>query len=85
MSESDPYFYVYGYNGSDTAQAKRTNSFMQYGVLYNWEAAKAACPKGWSLPGNFFYSHYLERYLGEQSGHNMKSQSGWYESGKGEL
>ena len=26
------------------------NNLKKYGALYTWEAAKAACPKGWHLP-----------------------------------
>ena len=84
MSDSDPHYYVYGYNGNDTAQAKQTNNFMQYGALYNWEAAKVSCPRGWHLPSNFNYSYSLGRFLGENEGHKMKSQSGWYNSGNGD-
>jgi uncharacterized protein (TIGR02145 family) len=49
-SEIDPFYYVYGYQGTDILAAKATDNYKTYGVLYNWEAAKASCPKGWHLP-----------------------------------
>lgn len=57
-------YYVYGYNGINTAAAKATPNYLNYGVLYNWAAAmtsksesntnpsgvKGICPEGWHLP-----------------------------------
>lgn len=49
-SETSPRCYVMGYNGYNITEAKATSSYGDYGVLYNWEAAKALCPPGWRLP-----------------------------------
>lgn len=49
-SYTEPYYYVYGYNGTSVSEAKATDNYTTYGVLYNWPAAKAACPTGWHLP-----------------------------------
>ncbi len=63
-SETEPYYYVYGYDGTDVAEAKATDNYQTYGVLYNWTAAMAGagstnnnpsgvqgvCPTGWHLP-----------------------------------
>ncbi len=49
-SDSSPFYYVMGYEGSSVSAAKATDSYKTYGVLYNWEAAKTACPPGWRLP-----------------------------------
>nr|NQU94138.1 hypothetical protein [Bacteroidota bacterium] len=51
-SDTDPYYYVYGYNGSNVTDAKATTNYQTYGVLYNWPAATTACPPtgGWHLP-----------------------------------
>jgi uncharacterized protein (TIGR02145 family)/prepilin-type N-terminal cleavage/methylation domain-containing protein len=38
-SETDPYYYVYGYDGIDVAAAKGTDNYKELGVLYNWPAA----------------------------------------------
>ena len=62
----------------DVDAAKRKSTFQQYGVLYNWVAAKQSCPPGWYLPSNLEYNE-LNRLLGDNAGHKMKSQTGWYE------
>ncbi|MGI6335275.1 MAG: FISUMP domain-containing protein [Minisyncoccales bacterium] len=50
FSSEDPHYFVYGYGGTDVDAAKATTNYNTYGVLYNWEAAKTACPTGWHLP-----------------------------------
>lgn len=50
LSTSTPYYFVYGYNGTNTTEAKVNSNFKTYGVLYNWTAAINACPPGWHLP-----------------------------------
>ena len=61
-----PYYYVYGYEGSDVNAAKATSNYQTYGALYNWTAAMAGqesssnvpsgvqgvCPAGWHLPSD---------------------------------
>lgn len=63
-SNTQEFYYVYDYNGTNTTQAKATSNYNTYGVLYNWPAAMAgasssnnnpsgvqgACPVGWHLP-----------------------------------
>jgi uncharacterized protein (TIGR02145 family) len=65
-SETTPYYYVNGYNGTDVNAAKATENYNNYGVLYNWPAAmneaesseenpsgvQGACPAGWHLPSD---------------------------------
>jgi len=65
-SETVPYNYVYGYNGTNVSDAKSTSNFQNYGVLYNWASAmngslssnsnpsgvQGICPNGWHLPSN---------------------------------
>ena len=82
-----PHYYVYGYEGSDTGEAKATDNYKQYGVLYNWPAAmnghaasdavpsgvQGVCPAGWHLPSAAELD-VLENYLG-----------GWYEVAGGKL
>lgn len=62
-SQTIPYYYVYGYDGTNIADAKATANYSTYGVLYNWEAAIAACPTGWHLPGDAEWTE-LTDYLG---------------------
>ena len=49
-SETEPYYYVYDYQGIDTTAAKATTNYQTYGVLYNWPASQTACPAGWHIP-----------------------------------
>ncbi|HAN17456.1 MAG TPA: hypothetical protein DCQ24_02180 [Bacteroidales bacterium] len=65
-SETIPYYYVYGYNGTNVTDAKATANYSTYGVLYNWEAARAACPTGWHLPSDAEWTQ-LTTYLGGES------------------
>lgn len=51
-SEVIPKYYVYDYHGTNTQEAKSSENFSTYGVLYNLEAAKTCCPNGWHLPDN---------------------------------
>ncbi len=71
---SDPYCYVYNYNGTDVAEAKATDNFKTYGVLYNWRAARTACPDGWHLPSDTEWTQ-LENYLAN-NGHNYDGTTG---------
>lgn len=76
-SETTPYYYVYGYDGTNVTDAKATANYATYGVLYNWPAAMAGsasstanpsgvqgvCPAGWHLPSNAEWTE-LYHYLG---------------------
>ncbi|MDF1551297.1 MAG: FISUMP domain-containing protein, partial [Bacteroidales bacterium] len=42
--------WVYGYTGTSVEEAKKTENYKLFGCLYDWEAAKVYCPKGWHLP-----------------------------------
>jgi uncharacterized protein (TIGR02145 family) len=94
-SPSKPYYYVYGYNGVDLLEAKSTSNYKTYGVLYNWTAAKVACPVGWHLTSEQDWKQ-LEMVLGMSStqanskgmrggssGLKLKSTDGWNKSGNG--
>ena len=56
-------FYVYNYHGNSISEAKQTQNYQNYGVLYNMEAAQIACPNGWHMPSDDEWKE-LERYLG---------------------
>jgi len=75
QSESEPYYYVYGYNDTCVATAKTTDSYNTYGVLYNWSAAmngaldypggvKGICPEGWHLPRDVDWSQLTDNLGG---------------------
>src|SRR5690554_3255453 len=60
------YVYGYGYDGTNVAEAKATDNYATYGVLYNWTAAMNACPDGWHLPSDAEWTE-LTDYLGGES------------------
>ena len=71
------YYYVYGYDGTNVTDAKATDNYTTYGVLYNWTAAmdgeassttnpsgiQGVCPTGWHLPSDAEWIE-LTDYLG---------------------
>ncbi|MGI6411769.1 MAG: fibrobacter succinogenes major paralogous domain-containing protein [Bacteroidales bacterium] len=79
-SQSTPYYYVYGYDGTNVTDAKATSNYNTYGVLYNRPAAMAGsasstanpsgvqgvCPTGWHLPSDAEWTE-LTDYLGGTS------------------
>ena len=79
-SNTTPYYYVYGYVGTNVTTAKATSNYTTYGVLYNWPAAmagsssstanpsgvKGVCPAGWHLPSVDEWTQ-LTDYLGGTS------------------
>lgn len=96
-SEYSVYYYVYDYIGTSVNIAKTKPNYASYGVLYNWLAAKSACPLGWHLPNEEEWN-VLEGYLGMSQedvdgygwresgsvGKALKSTSGWIENGNGD-
>jgi len=83
FSETKPYYYVYGYNGSNVMAAKATDSYKTYGVLYNWTAAMTACPPGWHLATDADWKS-LESSLGmgneelDKEGYRDNNEVGYY-------
>ena len=89
-SEVNPYYYVYDYDGTSLTAAKATTNYATYGVLYNFAAARIACPLGWHLPSDTEWTE-LENYLAnngynydgtigsgrEKIAKSMASASGW--------
>jgi uncharacterized protein (TIGR02145 family) len=72
-SETTPLYYVIGYDGTNVSDAKATANFSKYGVLYNWTAAKTACPAGWHLPGDTEWTQLTDFLGGEAvSGGKLK-------------
>jgi uncharacterized protein (TIGR02145 family) len=79
-SSTEPYYYVYDYEGTDPAAAKATTNYTTYDVLYNWPAAmngaassnsnpsgvQGVCPSGWHLPSDAEWTT-LTDYLGGES------------------
>jgi uncharacterized protein (TIGR02145 family) len=64
-SETEPYYYVYDYQGTDVTAAKSTDNYETYGVLYNWPAVmtEGICPSGWHIPSDEEFTE-LTDFLG---------------------
>ena len=56
-------YYVYDYLGNDVSEAKETQNYKDFGVLYNMLAAQEACPVGWHIPSDVEWKE-LDKYLG---------------------
>jgi uncharacterized protein (TIGR02145 family) len=92
-SETEAYYYVYGYIGTNVEDAKATDNYKLYGVLYNWPAVMAGasgsnanpsgvrgiCPAGWHVPSNAEFKQ-LADFLGGESiaGAKLKSTGTTY-------
>ena len=63
-SQTTPCYYVYDYYGTSVKEAKATENYTTYGVLYNLPAACSSCPSGWYLPDDEAWKELIE-YVGE--------------------
>ena len=72
-NNTDHYYYVYNYQGSDVTEAKATADYQTYGVLYNWPSSLDVCPDDWHLPADAEWT-VLTTYLGGEgvAGGKMK-------------
>lgn len=80
VSDSESYYYVYGYDGADVLEAKATSNYENYAVLYNWHVTmnaaasstlnpsgiRGVCPEGWHIPSDGEWGDLIE-YLGGES------------------
>ena len=56
----------------------------EFGLLYTWEAAKKACPKGWHLATDSEWSMLVSEFGGtDKAGEALKSRKGWNDQGNG--
>jgi len=63
------------------AYENKTENLITYGYLYNWEAAKKSCPKGWHLPSNAEWEILINFYGGDTvAAGNLKSNTLWKDS-----
>jgi len=86
-------FWVYGFRGRDVDEARQSEMYKTYGVLYNWLAACNSCPEGWRLPTDVDWQE-LEMTLGMipgeaekrlwrgsgETGKKLMSKEGWYKN-----
>ena len=86
-SISFPYYYVYDYHGEDDSVAKNTLNYLIYGVLYNWTAARQACPRGWHLPSHDEWRVLIDYIATEghsgSEGTVLKATFSWNGNGNG--
>ena len=84
-SETDPYYYVYDYQGTDVEAAKATENYETYGVLYNWPAVmtEGICPSGWHVPSDEEFTQLTDFLGAGVAGYAMKSTTGWNNNGNG--
>ena len=82
-SNTDPYYYVSGYNGTDITAAKVIDNYEIYGVLYNWPAAMDACPSGWHLPSDEEWTQLTDYLGGEGSAGAKLKATGTVQEGTG--
>jgi len=82
-------YYVYGYDGTNVDEAKATNNYANYGVLYGWLAAMAwtesseenpigvqgVCPDGWHLPSSEEWEQLIDFVGGMEHGGKLKAVS----------
>lgn len=73
---TEPYYYVIGYEGTNVETTKATDNYNKYGVLYNWLAAKAACPPGWHLPSDTEWTELANYFGGEYNAGRQMKESG---------
>ena len=62
-SDSISLYYIFDYAEPKLSIAKQTTNYFSFGVLYNWTAAKEACPEGWHLPSDAEWKE-LETFTG---------------------
>ena len=94
-SSNEPYYYVYGYDGTDIDAAKSTVNYTTYGVLYNWPAAmdgfgssdanpsgvQGACPNGWHMPSSDEWVQLDRSLSGDNHASQLAGNADLWESG----
>jgi uncharacterized protein (TIGR02145 family)/uncharacterized repeat protein (TIGR02543 family) len=67
-------------NGNSWCYGKNKYNCDKYGMLYDWNTAKAVCPYGWHLPSRQEWNN-LVTAVGSPAGTKLKSRSGWNNNG----
>lgn len=62
-------FYVHSYSGTNIDEARASENFDTYGVLYNWTAALVSCPEGWHLPTSMEWDQLAEFISNDNGGY----------------
>lgn len=75
----DERYFVYDYLGTSVDEAKATDNYKTYGVLYSYFAARyGCCPDGWHLPTEDECND-LFNLLGPTAASQLKATTGWAE------
>jgi uncharacterized protein (TIGR02145 family) len=96
-SVTEPYYYVYDYEGTDVTAAQATDNYETYGVLYNWPAVMepGICPSDWHIPtdeewqtmemalGMSASEASSTGWRGTDEGYQIKSTYDWNDNGNG--
>ncbi len=85
-SNTTPYYYVYEYSGTSVNDAKATENYNTYGVLYNWTAACSSCPNGWHLPSDAEWTQLIDYFGGYGIAGGKLKETGtshWYSPNTG--
>lgn len=75
-SETIPYYYVYNFNDTNLRVAIVSDNYITYGVLYNWEAARTACPAGWHIPSEAEWIQLIRNLGGQDIAGNKLKEAG---------
>ena len=77
-SQTDPYYYVYDYDGTVPQTAMETSNYETYGVLYNWPAVitESVCPSGWHIPSTGEWTQLTDFLGGASGGNNFDGSAG---------
>jgi len=63
-------------SGGSKCLENESDNCDKYGRLYNWSAAKKACPAGWHTPSDAEWTQ-LAAYVGGTAGKKLRSTTGW--------
>lgn len=89
LSPDQALYLVQGYRDTILSEAKGTENYDLYGVLYNYIAAQDVCPSGWHLPTHedwYELADYISAditmnedgsFIGNNLGPHLKADWGW--------
>ena len=78
-SATEPYYYVYDYEGTDVEAAVASPNYETYGVLYNWPAVmtEGICPSGWHIPSDGEFTELTDFLGGEGVAGGKMKEAGY--------
>ncbi len=73
-------YWVYNYQGTNISNAKKTQNYKTYGVLYSYRVAEEVCPYGYHLPSDTEWEQLAE-YIGNNNSSASKKSDNWQNMG----